>query len=40
MGAWEEHIMELVAVEWVQGGICYRVEDWRVDVSTEYFTKL
>jgi predicted membrane protein len=40
MGAWQELFMALVAVEWVHGGICYRVEDWRVDVSTEFFTKL
>ena len=40
MGAWEEHIMEIVAVKWVHGGICYGVAAWRIDVSTEYFTKL
>jgi len=55
MGARKEHIMELVAVEWVHGknilsgcslangcvgGTCYRVEDWRIDVWTEFFAKL
>ena len=40
MGVWEEHVMELVAVEWVHGGICYRVAAWRMGAWEEHVIEL
>jgi len=39
-GCMGEYVTELSLANGCVGGTCYRVEDWRIDVSTEYFTKL